>query len=284
MELTGPVAGNSVGEGGENLDVLQLWFQPQTFDPIARKAKFNIFAWTAEEETFSSSMITSRDYWLFLDEIYGEGFYYFRKNERVGAISFEVDVLSVPERGSRANDFFYPLDSYILDAYARVSGSQLETEGIPTFEYFYETSLPYFRVSYTRIAGWDFYDLPGEIDPKKIFKERNSGQVSFLAQFDRSLAVQITTFLIVLIFVINTFSLAWTTQKILSRLRPPSLQVLVWSAASVLSYIQLRASLPGNPRLGIAIDYLFYFPSLLTSVVVALLVTVSWSRRDDFAL
>jgi hypothetical protein len=283
VRITGPVAGNNVGDHGENLDVIQLWFKAQSFDPVLRTAEFNTFPWTSEEGTFSSSAIAPRSFRLFLDELYGKGSYEFRKDERAGAIPFEVDVLSIPERGSRASDFFYPLDSYVLDAYAEVSQIQSQDESIPAFEYFYETQVRDFRVSYTRIAGWNFYDMPGESNASEILSERRSGQISFLAKFERSLAVQVVTILILVILIINTIALVWITRKILTRLRPPSIQVLVWSAASVLSYIQLRDSLPGSPRLGIAIDYLFYFPALIVSVTVSLLITISWSTRSDFA-
>lgn len=157
-------------------------------------------------------------------------------------------------------------------------------DGIPAFEYFYETSLPDFKVTYTRIAGWNLYDTSEEISTSAILAERESGQVSFLARFDRSLANQLAIAVIVVIWIINTISLIWITQRILNKSRPPSIQVLVWSAASVLGYVQLRESLPGSPRLGIAIDYLFYFPALIASVIVALVITISWSNRSDFSL
>lgn len=285
VRISGPVSGNEAAEVIDDADAIQLWIQPQSFDPVMRKAKFNLFAWASnEDQQFSSSMISPRDYWLFIDELYGEGSYQFRKGERVGAVLFEVDVLSIPTRGSRANDFVYPFDSYVLDAYAGVSQSRLGDDGIPAFEYFYDTSLPDFNVTYTRIAGWDEYDTPKEMGTSEILSERKSGQISFLARFDRSLANQLAVGVIVIIWIINSISLILISQRVVARKRPPSITVLVWSAASVLSYVQLRASLPGSPRLGIAIDYLFYFPALISGVAVALLITISWSNRSDFSL
>jgi hypothetical protein len=285
VNITGSLNGNEVGKVTDDAEAMQLWFQPQSFDPVMRKAKFNLFAWANnEDQNFSSSMISPRDYWLFIDELYGQGSYQFRKNERVGAVALEVDVLSTPTRRSRANDFFYPFDSYVLDAYAGVSESRLGDDGIPAFEYFYETSLPDFKVTYTRIAGWNKYGTPAEMSASEILSEREAGQVSFLARFDRSLANQLAIAVIVIIWIINTLSLVFITRRVLTGRRPPSLQVLVWSAASVLGYVQLRGSLPGSPRLGIAIDYLFYFPALIVGVAVALVITISWSNRSDFSI
>jgi hypothetical protein len=285
VRINGPVSGNEVGEVIDDADAMQLWIQPQSFDPVMRKAKFNLFAWASnEDQQFSSSMISPRDYWLFIDELYGKGSYQFREGERVGAVAFEVDVLSIPARNSRANDFVYPFDSYVLDAYAGVSQSRLGDDGIPASEYFYDTSLPDFNVTYTRIAGWNEYDTGKEMSTSEILSERQSGQVSFLARFDRSLANQLAVGVIVIIWIINSISLILISHRVMARRRPPSITVLVWSAASVLSYVQLRDSLPGSPRLGIAIDYLFYFPALISGVAVALLITVSWSNRSDFSL
>lgn len=292
VTISGSVASNEVGEHNEDPDVMQLWFQALLFDPISRTAKFNLYAWTNnDDQHFSSSMISPMDYWLFVDELYGEGNYQFRKDERVGAVAFDVDVLSIPMRESRPNDFYYPYDSYVLDAYAGVSLTKLTQgrsnglgdKGIPAFEYFYETSLPGFNVTYTRIAGWSNYDTSEELSASEILAERDSGQISFLAIFDRSIAIKISVFFIISVWIINTSSLVWISQRVLTRKRPPSIEMLVWSAASTLGYVQLRVSLPSSPRLGIAIDYLFYFPSLLASVVVALLITVAWSTRNDFS-
>jgi hypothetical protein len=285
VRVVGPVSGNEVGENNEKPESLQLWFQPQLFDPEMLKAKFNLFVWSSDEDQkFSSSMISPRDYWLFVDELYGEGFYQFRQGEPVGAVEFEVDVLSDPKRGSRANDFFYPFDSYVLDAYAGVSEGQSGDDSIPAFDYFYETAVPNFDVTYTRIAGWEKYNTKDEMTSSAILQERQSGQISFLVRYDRSLANQITIAVIIVIWVINTSSLIWITRRVLIRSRPPSVGVLVWSATSVLGYVQLRESLPGSPRLGIAIDYVFYFPVLIISTVISLVITISWSQRGDFTM
>jgi len=282
-KLAGPVAGNIEGGNQEEKGDILLFFQPVSFDPVRRKAKFNVFPWTYDQEqTFSSSMIAQKDFRLFIDELYGDGNYQIRRGESVGAFEFETDVLSIPRRGSLPSEFAYPFDSYVLDAYVGVFGDEMSESGIAAFDYFYDSALSNFSLTYTRIAGWNYYDMPGELNPEKIRSERSTGKISFLVGFTRPFGDRSTVFLICAVLLINTISLIWIMRKVLSRNRPPSLQVLVWAAASVLGYVQLRESFPGDPRLGIAIDYLFYFPALLTSAVVALLTTHIWSNRNDF--
>jgi len=284
VKLAGPVAGNIEGDNQEEKGAILLYFQPVSFDPVGRKAKFNVFPWTDDgEPTFSSSMIAQQDFKLFIDELYGDGNYQIRRGERVGAFEFEADVLSMPGRGTLPSEFVYPFDSYVLDAYTGVFGDEISENGIAAFDYFYENTLPNFSLTYTRIAGWNYYDMPGELNPEKIRSERSTGKISFLVRYTRPFADRTVVFLICAVLVVNTISLVWIMWKVISRNRPPSLQVLVWAAASILGYIELRKSLPGDPRLGIAVDYLFYFPALLTSALVALLTTHVWSNRSDFS-
>jgi len=284
VKFAGSIVGNTEGDNPAEAGAIQLFFQPVSFDPVMRKAKFNLFPWTDDvEQTFSSSMIIQRDFRIFIDELYGDGNYQMRRGQRVGALEFEADVLSMPARGTVPSEFAYPFDSYVLDAYVGIFRDDISKSGIPAFDYFYETSLPNFFITYTRIAGWNYYDMPGELDPEKIRAERSKGKISFLVRFTRPLADRIVVFLICTVLLLNTISLLWITWNVLSRQRPPSLQVLVWAAASVLGYVELRKSLPGDPRLGIAIDYCFHFPALLTSAVVVLLTTYAWSIRSDFS-
>jgi hypothetical protein len=82
--------------------------------------------------------------------------------------------------------------------------------------------------------------------------------------------------------LIASATLAWISLRIFSGKRPPSMQALIWSAASVLATVQLREMFPGNPRLGIGLDFVVFFPSLLASMLFGLLLTVMWIGRDDY--
>jgi hypothetical protein len=84
--------------------------------------------------------------------------------------------------------------------------------------------------------------------------------------------------------IIGSATLAWITLRIYSKKRPPSMQALIWSAASVLATVQLRELFPGSPRLGIGIDFVVFFPSLLVSMLFGLLLTVMWISREDYQI
>lgn len=62
------------------------------------------------------------------------------------------------------------------------------------------------------------------------------------------------------------------------------MQALVWAAATVLGIVQLRDILPGRPRMGIAMDFIFFFPTLLIGLISSLLITTLWIRREDWEI
>lgn len=286
--VTGPVSHNEPESTYESENSINIWFQVTSFDPETSKAKFNVYPWPTSDlaVAFSSSTISGSNFELFVDELYGAGTYQFRDGDRIGAIPIELDVLSIPQRGSHPDTFYYPFDSYVLDAYAGASNISAngERSDRAAFDYFYETSVSGFRTTYTRIAGWSHYDSSQEVNKEEILKERGEGNLSFLARFDRTWAVRFAVLMMVALWIINCISIVWTTYGVLRQSRPPSIQALIWAAASVIGSLQIRELFPGSPPLGIALDYFVFFPSLLINMLVVLVITASWSRRADFKL
>jgi hypothetical protein len=268
-------------------NAINIWFQAVDFNPETQKAKFNVYPWPSEDLTttsFASSTITKVPFSLFIDELNGKGRYDFEENQIVGSMSAEFDVLSYLN-DDRARDTFYPMDKYTLDAYADVSliKSDGSLEPIRTFDLFYtNNSLSGFSVSFTRVAAYDNYLNDSMFDEQSIIRERDEGKISFLTIFERNEAVKITVLILSLFMLIASATLAWISLRIFSGKRPPSMQALIWSAASVLATVQLREMFPGNPRLGIGLDFVVFFPSLLASMLFGLLLTVMWIGRDDY--
>jgi hypothetical protein len=199
-----------------------------------------------------------------------------------------MDVLSIGHE-DRANDSIYPFDEYVLDTYASTEissdPSRKEQEFIPvkTFDFFYTNPLPGFEVIYQRKSAWN-NELLGIHNRTTIESERTQGLISFTATYKRSSAVKAIAIFVATFFLIGAMSLTWIAARIWSKRRPPSMQALVWAAATALGIIQLREILPGHPRIGIALDLIFFFPTLLVSLIATMFITVSWLRRDDFQI
>jgi Domain of unknown function (DUF4436) len=271
---------------------VSLYFQAVSFDPEGQTAKFKIYPWPTEElaTTYSSSAVLNEyPIRVWSDGITSANYNLFEPFSSVGAIAQEFDVLSTGHEQS-ANDARYPFDSYVLDTFAWVDiddspdNNKEDFIEISTFDFFYTTPIPGFHVSYKRTAAYGDDQVQNKYAKSSIESQRERGFISFEAKFTRSTAVKTISLIIGIFCVISALTLTWITAGIWFRRRPPSMQALVWSAASVLGTIQLRDILPGNPRIGISMDFLFFFPSLLIGLISSLLITGLWIRRDDWEI
>jgi len=266
---------------------INVWFQAVDFNPETQKAEFNIYPWPTEDlivSSFASSTVTKVPFTLFIDELNGLGQYDFEENQIVGSLTAQFDVLSY-SNDDRARDSFYPFDRYTLDTYADVALIKKDgtLDPIRTFDFFYtNNSLAGYNVKFTRVAAYDNYLSDAMFKRESVIQERDEGKISFLAHFQRTYAVKMTVLILSAFMIMASASLAWITLRIYSKKRPPSMQALIWSAASVLATVQLRELFPGNPRLGIGIDFVVFFPSLLASMLFGLLLTVMWISREDY--
>lgn len=287
-KVTEPVGDVSPEDVGHDRDSVNVFFQAVSFNPETQKAQFNVFPWPSAdlaERQFASSTVTDVPFSIFVDEMTGRGNYDYAAGDRVGAIKAELDVLTNAGDSSRASDAYYPYDRYTLDAWARVTGPGEDGEPLPAraFEFFYPNSIPGFSLTYSRVAGWDHDPSASDLE-ESILAERENGKMSFLVDIERTSAVRLTVLLLCGLMLFNAAALVLTTCGVVLGSRPPSMQALVWSAASVLGTIQLRGMFPGNPRLGVAIDYVGFFPTMVVSMVVALVITGSWVMRADYRI
>jgi hypothetical protein len=271
---------------------VSLYFQAVSFDPEGQTAEFKIYPWPTEElaVTYSSSAVLNEfPIRVWSDGITSANYNLFEPFSSVGAIAQEFDVLSTGHQQS-ANDARYPFDSYVLDTFAWVEidnspdNNKDDFEEVNTFDFFYTTPIPGFHVSYIRTADYEDDQVQDIYAKSAIESQREQGLISFEAKFTRSTAVKTISLIIGIFCIISALTLTWITAGIWFRRRPPSMQALVWSAASVLGTIQLRDILPGNPRIGISMDFLFFFPSLLIGLISSLLITGLWIRRDDWEI
>ena len=115
-------------------------------------------------------------------------------------------------------------------------------------------------------------------------QERRRGQVSFLIHFERTSAVKLTVAILGLFIFFSAAVIAWISLRVFNRRRPPNMQALVWSAATTLGIVQLRQLYPNNPRIGISLDFIIFFPSLIASLLSSVVLTIMWVTRDDFQI
>ena len=273
-----------------------IWFQAIDFNPETQVAHYKIYPWPSSDLATPWDSSTKLNYntqpiEIWIDATSGENNHTFNPGDSIGAITAEFDVLSRGVEKS-ANDARYPFDEYKLSTFAQTwidKGKYLEKElwtDIKTFDFFYTTPVSGFHVSYKRTAAFDDPVATSSdiYDVKSIKALRAKGLISFEGTFSRSVAVKTIAIIIGIFCVMSTITLTWITKNIWSKKRPPSMQALVWSAATVLGTVQLRDILPGNPRIGIAMDFIFFFPTLLIGLISSLMITSIWIKRDDWEI
>lgn len=264
---------------------VSIYTQILDFDPETKQAKVVFYPWPSGDigKQFSSSVLSDVGVRFFADGL-GVNLREFPAGSQIGGVETMVDVLST-EKPAMASDSLYPFDEYTMDSYASVEMEPIEGLGyrpVQTFDYFYESPVTGFDVVYERIGafentlGTDNFDQSGS----QLLAERAEGKVSFTAHFSRSLAVRNIAIFIYAFAVLSALTLLVATIQMAAGRRRASLDALVWAAVTLPGIIQLRLLAPGEPRLGVVADNLFFLPSLVLMLLCVVVIAYLWSFRD----
>jgi hypothetical protein len=116
----------------------------------------------------------------------------------------------------------------------------------------------------------------------KAIDEFNQGFSSSVFTAHRSQSTKLLVVIILLLMITPMTSVTIMTNMVARGTRPPTLGSLTWAAALTYSLISLRGLMPGSPPIGIFVDKIVYFPSLIVTLVCSLWILLHWSRREDF--
>ncbi len=132
----------------------------------------------------------------------------------------------------------------------------------------------------SRPVGWlgvGYLDSPDEVmDGNQI----GIGGLAMLVQ--RPTSVKILVLLFGFIYFASIVALSVVVIQIFKTRRPPTGNILVWAAALVFASVSLRAGLPTNIPYGVLFDWVFFFPSLIISILSTLFLAVNWVKRADY--
>jgi hypothetical protein len=141
------------------------------------------------------------------------------------------------------------------------------------------------------IGGYEFLFRPGSIeswepghvaDVEAVLLDWQDGFASFEIYVRRTTGTKILVILVSLALFLNLLAVIYLTARVASNERPPSAQVLIWVAALSFAAVAIRDTMPAAPPLGVMLDYLFFFPTLLAASVATVVLVFTWSRRSDY--
>ena len=272
---------------------LELLVQITGVNPLEGTANARVLPWPNSEDVgfrLKSGWVPSQDVELVVDSVIGasnggSNTYRFKKDVPTGG--FDVQIDEQPGAGVRSDVGWYPLDKYSFE---------IPISAIGTLESGDQATLNILPLDYTKkIDTFDIHMVHGlwndafttvKIDDPKSFDaaigEFNSGESSSVFEAVRSNSTKLLVTIILLLMITAMISVTIMTYMVVSGSRPPTLSSLTWAAALTYSLISLRGLMPGEPPIGIFVDKIIYFPSLIVTLVCSLWVLVTWVRREDF--
>ena len=267
---------------------LDLLIQITGVNPLEGTAQARVLPWPQSDDIgyqFKSGWVPSQNVSIHVDSVIGASnggtsVYEFEKEIPTGGFNVQID--EQPGAGPRSKVSWYPLDLYNFEVPISVIGEESSLNILPQD---YTKNIDTFDIKMTH-GLWSDPVKTVTLGDEKSFDlavdEFTNGQSSTVFTATRSSSTKLLVVIILLLMVTAMTSVAILTHMVVDGKRPPSLSSLTWTAALTYSLISLRGLMPGDPPIGIFVDKIFYFPSLILTLICSLWVLVTWVRRDDF--
>ena len=267
---------------------LDLLIQITGVNPLEGTAEARVLPWPQSDDIgyqFKSGWIPSQNISIHVDSVIGASnggtsVYDFEKEVPTGGFNVQID--EQPGAGTRSKVSWYPLDLYNFEVPISVVGEETSLNILPQD---YTKNIDTFDIKMTHGLWADPVKTVSMADEKSFdlaVDEFTNGQSSTVFTATRSNSTKLLVVIILLLMVTAMTSVGILTHMVVNGKRPPSLSSLTWTAALTYSLISLRGLMPGDPPIGICVDKIFYFPSLILTLICSLWVLVTWVRRDDF--
>jgi hypothetical protein len=272
---------------------LEMLVQITGVNPLEGTASARVLPWPNTTDVgyrLKSGWVPSQDVDIIVDSVIGasnggSNVYSFKKDVPTGGFNVQID--EQPGAGPQSSISWYPLDSYNFElpisAVANTENGDQITENILPLNYTKDINT--FDITMEHGLWNDAFrkvNLTDDESFQMAVDEFNNGESSSVFKAVRSNSTKLLVAIILLLMITAMASVTILTYMVVAGHRPPTLSSLIWSAALTYSLISLRGLMPGSPPIGIFVDKLFYFPSLIVTLVCSLWVLVTWVRREDF--
>lgn len=169
--------------------------------------------------------------------------------------------------------FYYPFDKYFGEIKAQ-SVDELTKLPVPGI----------IAVSDSSLSGWKLRfsekgDPSEETSGKALYDETAA---TLFWQLSRANIVYIAVSILLILMLIALISAFAITRSIARLRRPPSMNLLLWLATVLFAILQVRTNFPGNPPVGILLDFTVVFPVLGFLLILGIANTFYWLKRTDW--
>lgn len=199
----------------------------------------------------------------------------------------------------------YPEDAYCFDVSLNTS-EVLDGEivGFPSFLVQYGNGIDGYKITFDRVPiGLKSYELacadgapctpssslvegrPGACagdDPCLVSADLENGYSRVRGFIERTEVVILFSRIVIATIVLAAVCAVAMTIAIATRIRPPALEGLAFLAGLLFAVQPLRGALPDAPPIGMDVDILVFYPSVLM-ILLSLVIQVGiWVRRSDY--
>lgn len=256
------------GDPSECPDIVEYLFKPAYVDE--RASEFVSRLVTLPSGKFGSPMQNSgwvmTSYFVDIDTTDGT-----RTLNKKGSTSQGLTIRA--KINSENSYFFYPFDSY---------SGEIKVQAIEELSRF---EIPgALIVSKSTLSGWkvNFSELgaaQNDSDDKALYFAEPA---TLVWELSRANVTYIAVGLLLLLMLIALISAFAITRTISRKERPPSMNLLMWLATILFAILQVRTNFPGNPPIGIFLDFAVVFPVLGFLLLIGIANTFYWLNRNDW--
>lgn len=184
-----------------------------------------------------------------------------------------IGINSRSKMSTKNSLFYYPFDFYNGEVTIQATDFQTKSP-IPSTVTVGKQSLSGWILNFSQIG-----DTDSESKNKIIYGD---GLAKISWELKRANVIFIAIILLIFLMIIALISGFTITRSISNGNRPPSMNLLLWLATILFAIIQVRGNFPGNPPLGILIDYIIVFPVLSLLLLLGIANTFFWLVRADW--
>jgi hypothetical protein len=280
----------------DKANVLDVVSMVTDFDPSIRRLSYEMALFPRRDSTIglmvgSNALIAEgKDFGLLVDNMGEDVFHEYRGLTIQGPISGSISV----EPFANHNLSTYPFDAYVGKIFMKAKFvSEWTNEGpveikspAPQLihQYEYGVSPPSgYSVAFVRMSRESILDSDADaFNMVEIQDDISKGFFNSGVMVERSNITKFIAILLVLLFVLLAGSSLALYLAVQFGHRPPSQSALIWSNSIIFTIIAARFSFPQDPPIGILLDKMFLFPSLLIASACSIGLVWEWITKENY--
>lgn len=264
-------------------DSVSVYVQVVSFDEIHQTAKIRIYIYPPKRfgNAYANSVQIYFRTKLMIDAVRVENNekLVWNSGDFIRAIDFEIDATN-EAFSSRSSDAFYPFDRYSLKSFLSME-IQIEGEETKSLSDDVWISPPLRIIPYTTVLpGWSL-NYGTYVSGKESIDLFENGELALELRLERPLLHKYIVLFLSIIFLLGSLAISTYALRVFAGRKRPEIEGLVWSASTIFTLIQTRNVLPNDPRIGIKLDLLVFYPAIAITFLGSTLIFYSWLNQES---